>query len=59
MYQNGKKISADGVLVLWLVILNTIILKQGFIAHPKWYFLLMLTIPLMLISLFVFRRKIG
>ena len=37
---------------LLLIVLNAIVLEQGFISDEKWYWLLLITIPLLLIALF-------
>lgn len=54
---NQQKISVSGAIVLLLALLNSIVLEQGLVAHPKWYWLLCITVPLFLISLILFRRK--
>jgi hypothetical protein len=57
MHGNQEKISAGGVMVLMLVIVNVLILKQGFIADPWWYKLGAVSLPLLLVCLIMFYRK--
>jgi uncharacterized membrane protein YhdT len=57
MQRNQEKISAGGVMVLMLVMVNVLILKQGFIADPRWYKLASVSLPLLLVFLIVFYRK--
>ncbi len=58
MQRNQNKVSAGGVIVLLFVLLNAIVLEQGFVSHPKWYKLAYVTLPLLLISIIMFRRKL-
>ena len=51
MQRNHQKISADGSLVLLLVLINVIVMERGFVMHPNWYWLLLLTLPLLLVSI--------
>lgn len=58
MTENHKEVSAGGTIVLLLVLVNVITLKNAFIFHKDWYWLLLLTIPLQLIALMAHRRKV-
>jgi hypothetical protein len=59
MYRNQKRISVSGVIVLLLSLLNAVVLKQAFVAHSHWYWLLAITLPLLLISLLFFNKRQG
>ncbi|WP_172623025.1 hypothetical protein [Flavisolibacter ginsenosidimutans] len=56
MHRNQSGISAGGVVVLFVVLLNAIIIRQGFVAGTGWYQFLYVTVPLLLL-VFVFRRR--
>lgn len=58
MHRNQQKISAGGMWVLLLVLLNAIVLQQGFIAGNDWYKIAYATLPLLLVAIIVFKRKI-
>ena len=58
MQQNKKKFSAGGSLVLITTLLNAVVLTQGYISHPDWYAQLLLTLPLMLVSVLLFKRRL-
>lgn len=46
---NQQPVSAGRVVAILLVLLNAIALKQGMVADPRWYLLLCITIPLLVI----------
>lgn len=52
MSENQNKKTEGKPMVLLLIVLNAIVLEQGFISDEKWYWLLLITIPLLLIALF-------
>ena len=52
MSENQNKKTEEKPMVLLLIVLNAIVLEQGFISDEKWYWLLLITIPLLLIALF-------
>ena len=57
MHRNQRKISDAGIIVAFLIILNTIILKEGFISNPEWYLGLVVAIPALIIALFIILPK--
>jgi|GEM_PF-2806943 len=57
MLQNQQKVSAGNSILCWLVLVNILIIRQGYISNPDWYRLAWLTIPLLVCSLlFTWRR---
>ena len=52
MRRNQEKISAAGIEVAFFIVLSTIVVREGFISNPKWYLLLLIAIPALIISLF-------
>lgn len=59
MQRNQKTVSASGVIVLMMVLINTIILEQGLISSRDWYLITFFSIPLLLIAIVAVRRKIS
>lgn len=58
MHRNQNKISVSGGSVLPLIVLNAIAVEQGFVSNPKWYCVLCITIPLLLILILMSRGKV-
>jgi hypothetical protein len=56
MQQNKKESSAGGIMVAGALLLNAIVLEQGFIAHSG-YSMLLLTFPLLIASIFFKHRQ--
>jgi len=52
MSRNQEKVSASGIIILILVMLNVIILKTAFIHDAQIYWGLVITLPLLLIAIF-------
>lgn len=57
MQGNHVKISAGGMIVLMLVVLNVVILEKGYVSDPGWYKVAYISFPLLLITLFFNYRK--
>ncbi|MBE7172989.1 MAG: hypothetical protein INR73_20600 [Williamsia sp.] len=57
MHRTEKEASVGGSVVLLLVLLTAIAFEKGFVSDPKWYDLLYITIPLLMISHGVLRHK--
>jgi len=52
MSRNQEQISASGIIILILVLLNVIILKTAFLHDAQIYWGLMISLPLLLIAIF-------
>jgi len=60
MSRNQEKVSANGIVILILVMLNTIILKTAFINDAQIYWGLVITLPLLLIAIFdTIKKKLA
>lgn len=59
MHRNQSRISAGGTVVFLLVVVNTVVLEQGFINDPRWYEAFPYTLPLLLITVFINRNSAG
>lgn len=57
MTSKQKPDSINGVLVLPLVLLNTIVIKHSYTENGKWWWLLILTLPLLLLVIKNNRKK--
>ncbi|HEY0355828.1 MAG TPA: hypothetical protein VGC29_06475 [Flavisolibacter sp.] len=57
MHRNQHRISAGDSIILLLVILNILIIRQGFLSHSLWYKLLLLSLPMLMFSLIFFRKN--
>ena len=54
--QRNQKVSVGGATLPLLLLLNAIVLEEGWVANKSWYWLLALTMPL-LITAIIFNRK--
>jgi hypothetical protein len=60
MSRNQEKVSANGIVILILVMLNVIILKTAFINDAQIYWGLVITLPLLLIAIFdTIKKKLA
>jgi hypothetical protein len=60
MSRNQEKVSANGIVILILVMLNVIILKTAFINDAQIYWGLIITLPLLLIAIFdTIKKKLA
>ena len=57
MHRDQQKISKGGLIPCLFILLNAIVLEQGLVTHNKWYWLLFLTLPALVISQGPFKRR--
>jgi hypothetical protein len=57
MSHNREQVPVKGTLVVLFVLINAVILRSGFVVHNKWYWLLALTVPLLLRVVILWRRE--
>jgi uncharacterized membrane protein YhdT len=57
MHRNQKKVSADGLVILFLALLNAVVLQQGLASNPMWYKAMYVTLPLLGIAIFISHTK--
>ena len=57
MHRNHGRFSAARAVILQLVLLTAIALRQGLVAHPGWYKLLYVTLPLLVVTILYIRWK--
>ena len=52
-----KDVSANEMVMLLLIFLNAVIVKVAFVRTSNWYFALIVTVPLLLVSVYYSREK--
>jgi hypothetical protein len=57
MQRKQERVSAGLSFAVMLALLSGIALEQGMIESPKWYFLLWITIPMLAIHGWLYRRS--
>lgn len=57
MSRNQQRTFAGGAMTLFIVFLNGIVLEQGITQDKSWYTMLLVTIPLLLMSIIGSQRK--
>jgi hypothetical protein len=54
-----KPIPASGVIILFLVLLNAISIRAGYSENEKWYWVLIITLPLLLLAILKYWRHVN
>jgi glutamate synthase domain-containing protein 2 len=57
MIQNKIRVPASGIIILLLVLANVIAIREGYTANEKWYWVLVLTLPLLLLAIINIRQR--
>jgi glutamate synthase domain-containing protein 2 len=57
MIRNQKQVSASGIIVFSLVLINVIIIRAAYTANDNWYWALLITLPLLALALLNTRQK--
>jgi len=57
MIQKHEGASIWGLLLFILALINVIVLKLGFVVNPKYYYLLLLSVPTVIICTFTARKN--
>lgn len=57
MTNRRKPASVSGMILLFLVLLNIIFIKTGYTRDEKWYWFLMVTLPLLFLAIVNIRQK--
>lgn len=57
MLRNRRTIPVSGIIILLFVLLNIIVVREGHIGSGKWYWALILTIPLLLVAIVNVRQR--
>ena len=60
MKQNEKQVSISGIILIIFLLLNAVILKTAFTVNEKWYSMLLISVPLLLVSIKIhFTKKVA
>ena len=51
-----KSIPASRIIILIIVLLNVIIIKEGYTGNGRWYFALIITLPLLILAIINIRQ---
>jgi hypothetical protein len=57
MQGNHQQVSIGGASISFLFLLNAIILKQAFVTNQKWYWLLCISMPLLITAIIASNKK--
>ena len=57
MKNNSKQDNANGLVIWFIMLMNAIILKTAYLHHPKWYWWLLASVPLLIIAIVSGRSK--
>ena len=57
MSRNQKSVSASGVIILIIVLLNAIVLKTAYIDNADYYWALLIVLPLLLLAIYNIKQK--
>ena len=49
--RNQKSIPASRIIILILVLLNVIVIEEGYTGNGSWYYALILTLPLLILAI--------
>ncbi|HEX6430293.1 MAG TPA: hypothetical protein VF008_21525 [Niastella sp.] len=56
MHRNEQPVSVGNYVAMLLVLLSINAVAEGLVSDPKWYWLLCITIPILLIYAYIIRR---
>lgn len=59
MYRKHEPVSLGMSFAILLVLASAIALEKGIVTHPKWFKMLWITVPLLVICLFYERKQIN
>lgn len=51
MIRNQKKVSVSGIIILILILFNAIVVRNGYTINENWYWILTVSVPLLLIAI--------
>jgi hypothetical protein len=55
--RNQKLIPASRIIMLIIVILNVVVIKDGYTGDGSWYYALFLTLPLLILGIINIRQR--
>ena len=55
--RNQKSIPMSGMIILLIVLINVIVLRQAYTGSERWYLVLILTLPLLVLAITNIRQR--
>lgn len=55
--QSQKPAEVSRTVILWFILLNAVVIRQGYTGSGQWYFALTITVPLLLFAIAALWRK--
>lgn len=56
MYRNEHPVAVGNYIAMLLVLVSVRVIEEGLVSDPQWYWLLCITIPLLLACVYFIRR---
>jgi hypothetical protein len=57
MTGNTTDVAGSGAMAMAMVLCNAVVLKNAYLVHEKWYWMLLVTVPVMVYALIDFYRS--
>lgn len=57
MIRNQRSVPVNGMIVIILILVNAVILREAYTGSSKWYWVLLLTVPLLLLAIKNVRQR--
>ncbi|MBB1285754.1 hypothetical protein HRH25_15325 [Flavisolibacter sp. BT320] len=57
MTGNTTYVAGSGAMAMAMVLCNAVVLKNAYLIHEKWYWMLLVTVPVMVYALIDFYRS--
>ena len=57
MTRNHKIVSISGITLLLMLLINTVILRHAYTSNTDWYWVLIITLPLLIIAIIDTQQK--
>ena len=57
MYRKQEHVSAGMSFAVMLILLSAVALEEGLVVSPKWYYVLWVTLPMLAVYAWIFRKS--
>ena len=57
MYRNQERVPASGMILVIVLLINDVIVEHAYTSNGRWYPLLLITVPFLLIAFYNLRRR--
>ena len=55
--RNRKSVPVSRIIILLIVLINAIVIEQAYVANENWYFVLIVTLPLLVLAITNIRQR--